>query len=46
MKSAIFKIEGMNCDVCANTIKGLVEKEAGVQIGIRVFRRSAGACAL
>ena len=45
MKSAIFKIEGMNCDVCANTIKGLVEKEAGVQIA-SVFRRSAGACAL
>ncbi|GAC1585188.1 MAG: hypothetical protein NVS3B5_19620 [Sphingomicrobium sp.] len=32
MKSAIFKIEGMNCDVCANTIKSLVENEAGVQM--------------
>lgn len=32
MKSTIFKIDGMNCDVCANTIKGLVEKEPGVQM--------------
>ena len=32
MKTAIFKIEGMNCDACANTIKDLVEKEPGVRI--------------
>jgi copper chaperone CopZ len=32
MKTAIFKIEGMNCDACANTIKSLVEKEAGVRM--------------
>jgi copper chaperone len=32
MKTTIFKIEGMNCDACANTIKTLVEKEPGVQI--------------
>lgn len=32
MKTAVFKIEGMNCDACANTIKRLVEKEAGVQV--------------
>lgn len=32
MKTTMFKIEGMNCDACANTIKSLVEKEAGVQM--------------
>ena len=32
MKTIIFKIEGMNCDACANTIKSLVEKEPGVRI--------------
>lgn len=32
MKTTIFRIEGMNCDACANTIKGLVEKEPGVRI--------------
>ena len=32
MKTMTFKIEGMNCDACANTIKTLVEKEPGVQI--------------
>ena len=31
MKNAIFKIEGMRCDGCANTVKSLVEKEPGVQ---------------
>ncbi len=31
MKTAIFRIEGMNCDGCANTIKNAVEKEPGVQ---------------
>lgn len=32
MKTAIFKIEGMNCDACAKTIKVLVEKEPGVRM--------------
>ena len=32
MKTAIFQIEGMNCDACANTIKCLVEKEPGVRM--------------
>jgi copper chaperone CopZ len=31
MKTTIFKIDGMNCDACANTIKNLVEKEPGVR---------------
>jgi copper chaperone len=32
MKTTIFKIEGMACDACANTIKGLVAKEPGVRM--------------
>ena len=32
MKTAIFKIEGMNCNACADTIKSVVEKEPGVQM--------------
>lgn len=32
MKTSIFKIEGMNCDTCANTIKRLVEKQPGVRM--------------
>jgi copper chaperone CopZ len=32
MKTTIFRIEGMNCDACANTIKSLVEKEPGVRM--------------
>jgi copper chaperone len=32
VKTTIFKIEGMNCDACANTIKSLVEKEPGVRM--------------
>ena len=32
MKTTVFKIEGMNCDACANTIKTLVEKEPGVRM--------------
>jgi copper chaperone CopZ len=32
MKTTIFKIEGMNCDACANTIKNLLEKESGVRM--------------
>jgi copper chaperone CopZ len=32
MKTATFKIEGMHCDGCAETIKGLVEKVPGVRM--------------
>ena len=32
MKTTIFKIEGMNCDACADTIKSLVENEPGVRM--------------
>ncbi len=32
MRTSIFRIEGMSCDACANTIKGLVEKEPGVHM--------------
>lgn len=32
MKTATLKIEGMNCDHCANTIKTLVERQPGVQV--------------
>ncbi len=32
MKTIIFKIEGMNCDACANTIKSLLEMEPGVRM--------------
>jgi copper chaperone CopZ len=37
MKTATFKIEGMNCDHCANTIKALVEKQPGVQMATVSF---------
>ena len=37
MKTTIFKIEGMNCDACANTIKSLVEKEPGVGMASASF---------
>ncbi len=32
MKTATFKIEGMNCEACANTIRKLVEGEPGVRM--------------
>ena len=32
MNTTTFKIEGMNCNACANTIKSLVEKEPGVRM--------------
>ncbi len=32
MQTTIFRIEGMNCDGCANTIKSALEKEPGVQM--------------
>lgn len=31
MKTVTLKIEGMNCDGCADTIKTRVEKQPGVQ---------------
>jgi copper chaperone len=31
MKSVTLKIEGMHCGGCAETIKSLIEKQAGVQ---------------
>lgn len=37
MKTTVFRIEGMNCDACANTIKGLVEKEPGVRMATVSF---------
>jgi copper chaperone CopZ len=39
MKTATFKIEGMRCDGCAQTIKSLVEKECGVQIADVSFQK-------
>ena len=32
MKTTIFRIEGMNCDGCAETIQSLIEKEPGVRM--------------
>lgn len=32
MKTTTFKIEGMHCSGCADTIKALVEKEPGVRM--------------
>lgn len=32
MKTTVFKIEGMNCDSCANTIRTLLEREPGVRM--------------
>ena len=37
MKTATFKIEGMNCNHCANTIKTIVEKQSGVQMATVSF---------
>ncbi len=31
MKSVTLTIKGMHCDGCAQTIKGLIEREAGVR---------------
>ncbi len=31
MKNSTFKIEGMHCDGCANTIKALIDEEPRVQ---------------
>lgn len=38
MKTATFKIEGMHCTGCAQTIKTLVEKEPGVRIATVSFK--------
>lgn len=32
MKTSLFKIDGMHCDGCANTVKAMVERQAGVQM--------------
>ena len=32
MKTTIFKIEGMACDGCAETIQDLIKKEPGVRM--------------
>ena len=37
MKAATFKIEGMSCDHCANTIKAVVEKQPGVRMATVSF---------
>ncbi len=37
MKTATFKIEGMNCGHCANTIKTVVETQPGVQMATVSF---------
>jgi copper chaperone CopZ len=41
MKTAIFKIEGMNCDGCAETIQSLIEKEPGVRMASVSFNDRA-----
>ncbi len=38
MKSVTLKIQGMHCDGCANTIKALVEREAGVKTATVSFK--------
>lgn len=45
MKTATFKIEGMNCDACASRIKTLAEKLPGVQVAAVSFPK-AEACIL
>jgi copper chaperone len=45
MKTATFKIEGMNCDACASRIKALAEKLPGVQAAAVSFSK-AEACVL
>jgi copper chaperone CopZ len=42
MKTTIFKIEGMRCDACVNTIKSVVEKEPGVRmVSVSISERLA-----
>lgn len=38
MKTTSFKIEGMHCDGCAQTIKRVVEQEPGVQSATVSFK--------
>lgn len=40
MKTATFKIEGMNCDACASRIKALAEKLPGVQAATVSFSQA------
>ncbi len=37
MKTVTFRIEGMHCGGCADTIKTLVEKQPGVQMAMVSF---------
>lgn len=37
MKTATFKIEGMRCDGCAQTIRTLMEQEPGVRMAAVSF---------
>lgn len=39
MNTVTFKIEGMNCDACANRIKMLTEKLPGVQMATVSFEQ-------
>jgi copper chaperone len=39
VKTTTFKIEGMRCDGCAETIKALLDKEQGVQIADVSFEK-------
>ncbi|MDE2061754.1 MAG: heavy-metal-associated domain-containing protein [Bradyrhizobium sp.] len=32
MKTTIFKIDGMNCDGCADSIQSFLERESGVRM--------------
>jgi copper chaperone CopZ len=41
MKTTIFRIEGMNCDGCAETIQALIEKEPGVRMASVSFNDRA-----
>jgi copper chaperone len=41
MKTTIFKIDGMNCDGCAETIWSLIEKEPGVRMASVSFNDRA-----
>ena len=41
MKTTLFKIEGMNCDACASTIKTLVDASAGFKAVSSAFDKAA-----
>jgi len=41
MKTTIFKIDGMSCDGCAETIQTLIEKEPGVRMASVSFDEQA-----